>query len=204
MKIKKIKVLLADDTLIAREGWRRILETSEEVEVVGEAVTAQETPRKVMELAPNILLMDLKWFGDRTAGTSAIREVKKCCPDVKIIAMTVYEELIEDARRAGADAALTKTFTRNELLGLIRELSTRIEAFSPPPSNFSTIEKLSERERQVLLLIAEGKKDKEIAIELHIAITTAKNHVKSILEKLQVRNRTEASNLAHDIGLIKR
>jgi DNA-binding NarL/FixJ family response regulator len=203
MANKKIKVLLADDTLIAREGWLRILETADDIEVVGEAVTAQETPRKVAELNPAVLLMDLKWFGDRTAGTTAIREVRKCCPQVKIIAMTVYEELIDDARRAGADAALTKTFTRDGLLGLIRELASRIESFGASLSDFSLLEKLSNREREVLVLLAKGKKDKEIAEVLSIATTTAKNHVKRILEKLQVRNRTEASNMARELGLSK-
>jgi len=203
MKTKKISVLLADDTLIAREGWLRILETADDIAVVGEAVTAQETPRKVAELNPEILLMDLKWFGDRTAGTTAIREVRKCCPQVKIIAMTVYEELIDDARRAGADAALTKTFTREGLLGLIRELASRQGSFGAPLSDFSLLEKLSNREREVLLLLAKGNKDKEIAVALNIATTTAKNHVKKILEKLGARNRTEASNIARDLGIDK-
>jgi DNA-binding NarL/FixJ family response regulator len=203
MNTKKIKVLLADDTLIARQGWLRILETAQDIDVVGEAVTAQETPRKVSELNPAVLLMDLKWFGDRTAGTTAIREVKKCCPEVKIIAMTVYEELIDDARRAGADAALTKTFTSDGLLGLIRELAFRQESFGASLSDFSILEKLSNREHEVLLLLAKGKKDKEIAESLSIAHTTAKNHVKNILEKLQVRNRTEASNIARELGLLK-
>ena len=203
MNVKKIKVLLADDTLIARQGWLRILETAYDLEVVGEAVTAQETPRKVLELQPAVLLMDLKWFGDRSAGTTAIREVKRCCPEVKIIAMTVYEELIEDARRAGADAALTKTFTSDELLGLIRELAFRQESFGAPLVDVSMLEKLSNREQDVLLLLAQGKKDKEIAGSLGIAHATAKNHVKNILEKLQVRNRTEASNLARELGLLK-
>lgn len=203
MKTRKIRVVLADDTLIAREGWLRILETAEDIEVVGEAVTAQETSRKVAELAPAILLMDLKWFGDRTAGTTAIREVKKCCPQVKIIAMTVYEELIDDARRAGADAALTKTFTRDGLIGLIRELASREDSFGADLSDLSLLQRLSNREREVLLLLAKGKKDKEIAEGLSIATTTAKNHVKSILEKLGVRNRTEASNIARELGLLK-
>lgn len=200
---KKIKVLLADDTLIAREGWKRILETADDVEIVGEATTAQETPRKVIMLKPDVLLMDLRWFGDDTAGQVAIKEIKKLSPKVKIIAITAYENLIRDARTAGADAALTKTFSREDLLGLIRELASRQESFETPKPINTPLEELTQRELQVLAFLVKGKRDKEIAEELHIATTTVKNHVKSILDKLDAQNRTEASNKARELGLLR-
>src|SRR5690242_4194017 len=116
MANEKIKVLLADDTLIAREGLKMILATADDIVVIGEASSPHETIRKVLDLKPDVLLMDLKWFGDETAGWTAIREIKTAFPHAKIIAITAYENLIRDARVAGADAAYTKTFTREELL----------------------------------------------------------------------------------------
>lgn len=198
----KIKVLVADDTLIAREGWKRILETTTDIEVVGEAKTAIETPRKVRELRPDVLLMDLKWFGDETAGWTAIREIKKEYK-VKVIAVTGYENLIKDARMAGADSALLKTFTREELLDQIREQASRPEDISVSFNFLPVREVITDRELQVLKLMGQGYRDKEIAKLLSIAPTTAKNHVKNILEKINAKNRTQAVSLAREMGLLK-
>jgi DNA-binding NarL/FixJ family response regulator len=196
-----IKVLLADDTLIAREGWRTILETDDDMEVVGEAVSAQETLRKVRELAPDVVLMDLKWHFDPTAGWTAIREIRTSHPEVKIIAITAYENLIDDARRAGADAALMKTFSRKQLLGLIRELVSRREGFAAATPKSTPLDELTGREQEVLLLLVDGYRDKQIAEALVIAESTAKNHVSSILSKLGAENRTHAAKLARDFGV---
>jgi DNA-binding NarL/FixJ family response regulator len=198
----KIKVIVADDTLIAREGWKKILETANDIEVVGEAKTAIETKRKVKELDPDILLMDLKWFGDETAGWTAIREIKQEYK-VKIIAVTAFENLIRDARLAGADSALLKTFTREELLDEIREQASRPDDSPSILMSTPLNEIITERELQVLRLLADGHRDKEIAEILTIAPATSKNHVKSILEKLNAKNRTQAVSLARQMGLLK-
>lgn len=202
MNEKSITVLLADDTLIAREGWKRIFETADDIKVVGEAESAQETPRKVLELEPDVLLMDLKWFGDPTAGWVAIKEIKASRPVVKIIAVTAYEELIRDARIAGADAVLTKTFHREELLDLIRELYARKASFLAPQPEHTLLDELSAREREVLVLLAKGESDKTIAETLGIAESTAKNHVQHILSKLDAKNRTHAAALARELRLL--
>jgi DNA-binding NarL/FixJ family response regulator len=202
METKKIKVLLADDTLIAREGFKIILDTADDIEIVGESMSAHETPRKVLELEPDVLLMDLKWFGDDTAGWATIREIKRATPKVKVIAVTAYENLIREARAAGADDALTKTFTREELLDHIRDLALHQNDFRLPGLISSRVVDFTKREREVVKLLAVGKPDKEIAISLGIATTTAKNHVKKILAKLGAQNRTEASNLARELGLL--
>lgn len=198
----KIKVLLADDTLIAREGWKRILETANDIEIVGEAKSAAETKRKVRELQPNILLMDLLWFGDESAGWAAIREIKEEYR-VKIIAVTAYDNLIRDARLAGADSALLKTFTREELLDEIHEQASREDSEPALLRPLTRTESLTERELQVLRLLGDGNRDKEIAKLLNIAPTTAKNHVKSILEKLGAKNRTQAVSLGREIGILR-
>ena len=201
MEKKKIRILLADDTLIAREGWRRILETDIKMEIVGESKSAQETPRKVLDLNPDVILMDLKWFGDPTAGWIAIREIKKSSPEVKIIAITAYENLIKDARLAGADAAITKTFSRDELLELIEGLSEQNNDFSIKTTRKTLLDDLTSREKDVLKLINRGDSNKEIADSLGIATTTVKNHVKNILEKLGAKNRTHAASIARKKGL---
>jgi DNA-binding NarL/FixJ family response regulator len=198
----KIKVLLADDTLIAREGWKKILETASDIEVVGDAKTATETLRKVKELIPDVLLMDLKWFGDETAGWAAIRQIKQEFK-VKVIAVTAYESLIKDARLAGADSALLKTFTREELLSEIREQASQSSEIHISLPLIPMRNNITDRELQVLKLMGEGHSDKEIAKILGIAPTTAKNHVKSILEKINAKNRTQAVSLAREMGLLK-
>ena len=198
----KIKILLADDTLIAREGWKKILETAKDIEIVGDAKSAVETLRKVKELKPDILLMDLNWFGDDTAGWTAIREIKQGS-NVKIIAVTAFENLIRDARLVGADSALLKTFTREQLLDEIHEQAARRSESSISPQSILMGESVTDRESQVLKLMGEGHRDKEIAELLGIAPTTAKNHVKSILVKLNAKNRTQAVSIAREIGLLK-
>lgn len=198
----KITVVLADDTLIAREGWKRVLETSEEIKVIGEAITASQATKFAVELKPQVMLMDLKWFGDETAGTMAIKEIKMTSPEVKVIAVTAYENLIKDARLAGADSAMLKTFSRQELLDEILEQASRPET-SIALVFTATRENLTNRELEVLKLMADGHRDKEIAVVLEIAPTTAKNHVKNILEKLGAKNRTQAVSLAAGLGLIK-
>ncbi len=200
----KIRILLADDTLIAREGWKKILETANDIDVIGDAETAAETFRRVKELKPDVLLIDLKWYGDETAGWTTIREIKKEIGNVKIIAVTAHENLIRDARLAGADSALLKTFTREELFKEIREQAQRPDdsAAFTPVNNIQ--ENLTGRELEVLQLLGKGHRDKEIATILGIAPTTAKNHVKNILEKLSAKNRTQAVAVAREKGLMKR
>lgn len=198
----KITVILADDTLIAREGWKRILETSEEIKVIGEARTTSQATKIAAELKPDVMLMDLLWFGDETAGWMAIKEIKKESPEVRIVAVTAYQNLIRDARLAGADSAMLKTFTREQLLNEIRVQSSRPNDIS---SNFLAPqpEIITDRERQVLELMGEGHSDKEIAQLLGIAQPTAKNHIKSILEKLNARNRVQAVSVAREMGLLQ-
>jgi two-component system, NarL family, response regulator LiaR len=198
---RTIRVFLADDQLIAREGLKGILDGVDDISIAGEAITALEVPRKVDESKPDILLMDLKWFGDESAGWSAIRDVKKQHPQVRVIAVTAYENLVRDARIAGADAVLLKTFTKDELVSLVRELAKKEYVDTPEPTN--VMDDLTQRELDVVRLIADGRRDKEIAEILSISIATVKNHVKSILAKLSVSNRTQAARVARDRGFVR-
>lgn len=201
---RRIKVLLADDTLIAREGWKKILETAGDIDVIGEAETAAMAVEKANDLRPDVILMDLLWFGDDTAGWRAIREIKQIHGEnIRVIAVTAYERIIADARRADADSILEKTFTRDQLLSEIRVQAYKPKNVVKVPYQFSTYERLTDRESQVLQLLEEGHSDKEIAALLGIASPTAKNHVKSILGKIGAKNRTQAVSLARQMGLIK-
>ncbi|MFQ6101603.1 MAG: LuxR C-terminal-related transcriptional regulator [Anaerolineae bacterium] len=202
----KIRVLIADDTDIAREGMRRILAAEVDMEIVGEGATVHETVQKVHELRPDVLLLDLKWFGDKDAGIETIKRLTSEVPETKIVAITVYPHLIEQAKNAGALAALTKEVPKQQLIDEIRS----VYAVPPPPPSPAQVvtspappaEELTEREREVLTLMAEGKKDKQIAVALGIAESTAKNHVGNILGKLGVPNRAAAVAMGYELGLI--
>lgn len=204
MTKKRIKVLLADDDKIYREGLRRILETADDITVVAEAESAHETQRLTLEFAPEILIMDLKWGPDETAGWAAIKEIKTSSPRTRILAITAYEKLVTDARTAGADAAIEKaTFSAEILLRLIQELAHRIESFPNLAQKSTSVDRLTDRERQVLLLLGKGMPDKEIGEILGISTNTASNHVRKILSKLAARSRTEAVALAQKLGFFK-
>ncbi|HEX8217884.1 MAG TPA: response regulator transcription factor [Chloroflexia bacterium] len=128
----KIRVLLADDTLIAREGWRRILDTADDIEVVGEAVTAPEVPTLVDELKPHVVLMDMRWFEDNNAGADAMQQALRLYPKTKFVAVTVDPSLVAHAKSIGAAAALLKNFTREELVRTIRSVHVLDYSDAPP------------------------------------------------------------------------
>jgi len=203
-----ITVLIADDTLIARKGLRSILEDVRGIQVIGEASSAQEAVQLAQEYRPNVVLMDLRWHGDDTAGVEATRQIAHNTPECKVLVVTVFPELITKAREAGATAALEKGFSKDDLVNLIRYVH-RTEQFTVarfgedvantiglPPQ-----EALTPREEQVLQLLVEGKAVRQIALELGIAPSTVKNHVQSIYGKLQVSNRAEAVRKAMRAGI---
>ena len=197
-----IRVLLADDSLIAREGWGAILEPEVDIAIVGEASTPPEALNKLKELDPDVVLMDLKWGADRTAGWTTIREMRKISDHVRIIAITAYDDLIADARNSGADTALTKEFTRDQLLNTIRESHKGQFDLRPAREPGDHLAALTQREIEVLRLVADGLKDSEVAEKLIITESTAKNHVRSILDKLEAKNRTHAVKIARERGII--
>jgi DNA-binding NarL/FixJ family response regulator len=182
-------------------GWKAILETAKDIEVVDEARSSDEAIQKALELSPDVLLMDLKWFGDRSAGLTAIKKIKASKPEVKIIAITAYEDMIYEARAVGADLAITKDFTREQLLNRIHEIVWGKIASSPTEEHL-TSQDLTQRELEILALLALGESDKNIAEKLAISEMTVRNHVRGILEKLDAKNRTHAAQLARQLGLI--
>jgi DNA-binding NarL/FixJ family response regulator len=204
--VKKIRILIADDQDIAREGMRRILSSIDDFEIVGDAAVLPDVIRKARELIPDIILLDMQWLGDDLGGVETIRRIVRELPEIKIIAITVYNHLIEPARNAGAQAAVTKEIPMKQLIEEIRGiyyLNPLNHVKVVATSQEKLPQKLSSRELDVLGLLAQGKSDKEIALTLEIAESTAKNHVSNIIRKLSVTNRAGAVAFGYQNGLIR-
>src|SRR5687767_2168425 len=153
MEQKKIRVLVAEDTEIGRRGLRDMFDTGDDIVLVGETDSVHAVPRLIQELSPTVLLMDLKWFDDESAGWIKIREIKKHNPTLKVIAITAYPNLTSDAWKAGADQVVTKSLRREELLELIRTVSLRKSLLFPEDSlSRNHQDQLSPREVEVVTL----------------------------------------------------
>jgi NarL family two-component system response regulator YdfI len=207
-----IRVLIADDHLVVREGLHTILEVSGDIEPVGEAAGGAEAVRLVGELLPDVVLMDLRMPG--TDGIEAIKQIKARYPAVEIVILTTYDddEYIVQGLRAGARGYLLKDTGRQALFEAIRaaargesllpsvvvdKVVARLSA--PRPVTTGT---LSEREQEVLILLAQGASNKEISLRLQITERTVKAHVTSIFNKLGVNSRAEAVAVALRQGLL--
>jgi len=130
---KNIRVIIADDHVVEREGFKQLLSLVDDIEVIGEAESAQEAVQKALNLTPDVVLLDLVWHKDRTAGIAAVRQIKAKAPQIKILAATAYPELIRDARIEGADVAVDKDSLtdKSTLAARIRDAYTS-QAFPKP------------------------------------------------------------------------
>jgi len=207
-----IRVLIADDHMVVREGLRAILDTAPDLLAVGEAADGAEAVCLVAEVAPDVVLMDLRMPG--MDGIEAIGRIKARHPDVHVVILTTYDDddYIVRGLRAGARGYLLKDTGRNVLLETIRaaargesllpsEVVDRVVAHLERPREVESAT-LSRREGQVLALIAAGAANKEISRELGIAERTAKAHVTSIFNKLGASSRAEAVAIALRSGLL--
>jgi DNA-binding NarL/FixJ family response regulator len=199
----KIRILVAEDHLIARVGVTSIINLQPDMTVVAEAVNGQQALNQYRTHRPDVVLLDMRM--PVMSGVEAAAAIRAEFPDSRLIALTTYDgdENIRRAIEAGVQAYLTKDVRHEELLKTIRATyagQTCLPAalLNPqlPPSN------LSAREIQVLQLVVGGLSNKQIAHELNIAHTTAKNHVKNILGKLRVQDRTQAATAAIQRGII--
>ncbi|WNG18149.1 response regulator [Cystobacter fuscus] len=214
-----ITVLIIDDHTVVRQGVRALLGAQEDIEVVGEAGSGEQALELAREHAPDVALMDLMMPG--MGGIEATRRLKEVSPRTQILMLTSYheDEHILPALRAGALSYLLKDASADELVQAVRKaaggeatLSPRVasqvirslrqptrERETPPLHS-----QLSERERQVLLLVADGLTNTDIAQRLGIGEKTVKSHVSNILGKLQVEDRTQAAAFAWREGLKQR
>jgi len=217
---KKIKVLIVDDHRIVREGLSAILETKEEIHIVGEAGDGGEAVEKARQLLPDVIVMDVSMPG--MTGVEATRIIKREMPHIGIIALTMYEDqqYIFDLVRAGATGYLLKDSDSTEIVSAIRAVFKGESLIHPSVASkilaeFSLLAEgkgrkksflehdLTEREVTVLRLVADGKTNKEIANVLDLSEKTVKNHVRNIFHKLHVYDRTAAAILAIRKGIIE-
>src|SRR3954447_12857033 len=206
-KEKPIRIVIADDQHLVRQGFRSLLERLPSMEVVGEASTAREAVEQYARHRPDILLLDLR-FPDM-CGVEAIRAIREQFLIARIIVLTTYDgdEHIYQSLQAGARAYLLKDVTLEELVDCIEKVH-RGETCVPPPVAAKLAERLAgpaltEREREVLRRIVAGRSNKEIAADLSITEGTVKSHINHILEKLGVHDRTQAAVVALQRGLVR-
>ena len=217
--MENLRIVLAEDHTILREGLRALLSADPAFEIIGEAQDGREAVRCVEKLEPDLLLMDLSM--PRMSGMDAIREIKKRYPDIKIIALTVHktEEYLLATLQAGADGYVLKDATHDELVLAIKNVMGGKSYLSPGVSekviegylegkesnrSRSTWETLSQREREVLKLIAEGYKNKEIAEDLCISLKTVEKHRANLMKKLDLHNAAALTVYAMQKGLVNR
>ena len=210
-----IKIVIADDHPIVREGLATVLGTEEGLEVVGQAINGVEAVSLARDLRPDVILMDLQM--PEMDGVQAIREIKAQCPEIGIIILTTYEtdEYIFTGIEAGARGYLLKDSSPAEVVEAIRavhrghsliqpSVATRVlDRVSQQAHSTAPEQVLSTRETEVLQLISTGAANKEIAAQLLIAESTVKTHVIRILNKLGVKGRTEAAVEAARRGIIR-
>lgn len=215
-----IRVLLADDQALFREGLETLLSVHKDIQVVGHAVNGQEAVEQALKLRPDVILMDMQM--PILNGVGATRRLKQSLPDCRVIVLTTFDdkETIFEALRAGAAGYLLKDVGSAQLAESIRRTARGDSILDPSVAakvvaEFSRVsslveatrsevlpEPLSEREIELLRLIASGQSNREIGETLFITEGTVKNHITHILGKLNVRDRTQAALKAKELGLI--
>jgi len=215
-----LRLLLVDDQQIMRQGLRTLLEMEEGMTIVAEAADGHAAVQAYKELHPDIVLMDVRM--PSMDGVEATRRIRQESPDARILILTTFDEdeLVYEAVRAGALGYLLKDVSGAELTAAIRNLAAGGAALQPsvarkvmdafarlatpsPSAARRLVEPLSGREQAVLHLLARGLSNKEIAEQLFLAEGTVKNHVSAILQKIDVRDRTQAALKARELGLLK-
>lgn len=206
-----IRVLFVDDHEMVRIGISSYLSTQEDISVIGEAASGREGIEKAEELEPDVILMDLVM--DDMNGIEATQHIKKHQPCVKIVMLTSFIEDNEvyQALDAGVDSYILKTTSADDIANAIRKTYNKESIFEPEVlvkmrnrmnQKAELFEMLTEREMEILLLIAKGYSNQEIASASHITIKTVKTHVSNILSKLEVQDRTQAVIYAFQHNLI--
>ncbi|RME87177.1 MAG: DNA-binding response regulator [Anaerolineae bacterium] len=214
-KMNKQRILLVDDHEVVRLGLKTLLERHSQFEVVGEASTAREAIEMVDRLEPEVVVMDIRLPGK--SGIEACEEIVKKHPDTKVIMLTSYaeDEMLFSAIRAGASGYVLKQIGSDDLVKALEAIA-RGEALLDPAvtqrvfqevrravkeEEASAFAHLSQQEKHVLLLVSEGKTNREIAKALYLGEGTVRNYVSSVLSKLGVNNRAEAAAYAVEHNL---
>jgi DNA-binding NarL/FixJ family response regulator len=213
--MESIHILVADDHLLFRDGLRALIDAAPDCELAGDVSTGEEAVNLAAELQPDVILMDVRMPG--LDGIQATRQIVRTSPHIGILVLTMLEDdnSVFTAMRAGARGYLLKGASHDEVLRAIRAVAGGQAIFSPaiavrmmeffntmrPAKVPEVFPELTNREREVLGLIAQGNNNAEIARELVISPKTVRNHITNILSKLQVADRAEAIIKAREAGL---
>lgn len=213
--MKSLSVLIADDHPVFRDGIRALLEATPDTEVVGEATTGEEVVSLASQLKPDLILMDVQMPG--LNGIEATRRIVTANPDIRILMVTMFEDdaSVFAAMRAGARGYVLKDATRDDLRRAIKAVGNDEAIFSPaiaarliaffaqPPGTIpkDLFPELTNREREILDLVAKGENNRAIAKKLTLSPKTVSNYVSNILNKLQVADRAQAIVKAREAGL---
>lgn len=217
--MKKIKVLLVDDHTVVRQGLRVLMQSEEDMEVVGEAENGRQAVGLVRKSPPDVVVMDVAM--PLMNGLEATRQVLKCAPTTKVLVLTSYgdDDCVEQLMQAGACGYLIKQTAANDLLKAIREVQRGNAYFSPAIAKrlrdqcrqaFTTGQSprkggdLTSRESEVLQLIAEGFSNKQIAAELGISIKTVEKHRQQVMNKLNIHDVAGLTRYAISKGMVER
>ena len=210
--METIRILLVEDQTLMRQGLRTILDLEPGMQVIGEATDGKSGVQQALALRPDVILMDVQM--PEMDGIEAIQAICSIWPEARIIILTTFgrDDYVFHGVRAGAAGFLLKDTPAEDLVDTIRrvnagevfiqpELASRIlrELIGPEAA---TIEPLTKREREVLVLVAQGHSNRKIAEQLMLTEGTVKNHVSNILSKLQAENRTQAADIARRHGLV--
>jgi len=211
-----IRVLLADDQALVRSGFRMILENRSDIEVVGEAQNGVEAIDLAREQTPDVILMDVRM--PELDGVEATRRLVASGSPARVLILTTFDldEYVYEAIRAGASGFLLKDVQPVELVDAIRVVAAGNALFGPtatqrlierfgelPKQAPPSLDALTDREREILRLLARGLSNAELAERLFVSETTVKSHVSSVLRKLGVRDRVQAVIAAYDAGLVR-
>jgi DNA-binding NarL/FixJ family response regulator len=216
--VTKIRVMLADDHAIVREGVKALLNLADDMEVVGEAADGREAIERAVELEPDVAVMDIAMPG--LGGLEATLEIRKRCPRTRILVLSQYDdrEYVRRFLKAGVSGYVLKKSAASDLTGAIRSVYRGGLVLDPDvareamrehdgtvegTSGADPYESLTDREKQVLKLVADGKSNKEVADLLGISVKTAMSHRERVMEKLDVHSRTELIRFAIRQGIIR-
>jgi len=217
--MKKINVLLAEDHMVVREGFRRMLELEGDFNVVGEAQDGRQAVALATKLRPDVVLMDIAM--PRLNGLEATRQILKALPDAKVLVLSAHSDdaYVANAVEAGARGFLLKQTSAHEVCQAVREIQKGKTFFSPAiskqlqrlnPRLFGlvghfkkTADELTSREIEVLQLIAEGKANKQTAAELGIGIKTVEKHREHLMQKLDIHDTAGLTRYAISAGIVE-
>jgi DNA-binding NarL/FixJ family response regulator len=215
-----IRVLLADDQVLVRAGFRALLDAQDDIEVVGEAGDGDQAVRMARELIPDVVLMDIRMPG--TDGLAATRQIAADgqLADVRVVILTTFEldEYVFEAVRSGASGFLVKDTEPDELVQAVRVVAGGDALLSPSvtrrligefaarakePQHPGGLAELTDREQEVLALVGDGLSNNEIAKRLYVSPATAKTHVSRAMIKLHARDRAQLVVIAYESGLVR-